>query len=317
MTDTRSVKPLTPGQERWKVIKKTLQRDKFLMLLWLPLLAFYIVFHYAPIPGIIIAFREFKPGRGIYGSGWVGLENIMMFVNSFYCWRLIRNTVILSIYSLVFGFPVPIIFAVVVCEIRQGGLRRVVQTVSYLPHFISTVVLVGMLKQFFCLDTGIVNRIIEMFGGTQVNFFMDPKCFRPLYVGSGIWQSFGFSSIIYISAILGVDPSLYESAKIDGSSKFKDFWYITLPSILPTIIILFIMQLGKVMSVGFEKVYLMYSPSVYDTADVIATYNYRKGIVDSDYSYSSAVGLFNSLINFALVYGSNVLCRKLTNSSLW
>ena len=249
--------------------------------------------------------QYYKPGMGIFSGEWVGLKWFVQFFESHFAYRLIRNTVLISLYSIIYGFPIPILFAICVTEIKNSKFRRIVQTASYLPHFISTVVIVGMVKSFLSLNDGIVNNLIQAFGGKQRNFLMDPSFFRTIYVSSGVWQNFGFNSIIYIAAIVGVDPSLYESAKMDGITKFKEVWYITIPMIAPTIVILFILQLGRVMSVGFEKVYLLYNPSVYETADVISTYIYRKGIESSSYSFSAAVGLFNSVINFAFVYGED------------
>lgn len=296
---------------------KAFKRDKYLFLLFLPIFIWYCVFCYAPLAGIVIAFQDFRPGMGMFGGEWVGLKWFQQFFQSAFAWRLIRNTALLAGYSIIFGFPIPIIFAICISEINNNNVKRVVQTVSYLPHFISTVVIVGMLHNMLSLNGGIVNTIVQFFGGEPQAFLMDKRWFRTVYVASGVWQNFGFNSIIYIAAIVGIDPSLYESAKIDGITKFKEVWYITLPMIASTIIILFILQLGRIMSVGFEKVFLMYSPAVYDTADVLSTYVYRKGIESNSYSFASAVGLFNSVINFAFVYGSNTICRKLTNTSLW
>lgn len=307
-----ALKPLS----RAPLLKRVL-RDRYLVAMFLPFLIYYVVFSYIPMSGLIIAFKDFKPGGGIYGGSWVGMKWFVQFFESQYAYRLVRNTVLISLYSLAFGFPVPILFAVCVSEIRSSGFRRVVQTASYLPHFISTVVMVGILNNFFTMNNGIVNNIITRLGGQQVNFLINPRWFRTLYVGSGIWQGFGFSSIIYIAAITGIDPTLYEAGRIDGITRFKQVYYITLPMILPTIIILFIMQLGRVMSVGFEKVFLMYSSAVYETADVISTYVYRKGIESSNYSFGSAVGLFNSLINFGFVYLANRILRSVTQTSLW
>ena len=287
------------------------------MAMILPILIYYIVFHYLPMSGAIIAFKDFKPGGGIYNGDWVGMKWFIQFFQSPYAFRIIRNTILLSVYSIIFGFPIPILFAICITEIRSSKLRRTIQTVSYLPHFISTVVMVGMLSNMLSMNHGIINDVIIMMGGDPINFLQDPRWFRTLYVGSGIWQGFGFSSIIYIAAINGIDVSLYEAARIDGINKFQQVYYITIPMIAPTIIILFILQLGNLMSVGFEKVFLMYNPAVYETADVISTYVYRKGINSSSYSFASAVGLFNSLINFLLVYVSNAICRKATNTSLW
>lgn len=311
MTGTRLGKP------QRKTLFQLVKRDKYLLAMFLPILAYYIIFHYIPMSGAIIAFKNFKPGKGIYNGDWVGLKWFIQFFESPYAFRTVRNTVLLSLYSLLFGFPTPILFAICVTEIVNDKIRRIVQTVSYLPHFISTVVMVGMITNFFSMNNGIVNVLIGRLGGEQINFLINPRWFRTLYVGSGVWQSFGFNSIIYIAAIAGIDPCLYEAGKIDGITKFKQVWYITIPMIAPTITILFILQLGQIMSVGFEKVYLMYNSSVYETADVISTYVYRKGIESSNYSFASAIGLFNSVINFAFVFVANRLCRITTQTSLW
>lgn len=308
---------LSARKSRSRRFIKALKRDKYLLLMFLPIAVYYIVFHYVPMTGAIVAFKQFKPGHGIYGGDWVGLKWFIQFFKSPFAFRTVRNTVLISLYSILYGFPLPILFAVCVTEIRSNAVRRVVQTVSYLPHFISTVVLVGMINNFFSMNHGLVNDLIVRLGGKPVNFLINPAWFRTLYVGSGVWQSFGFNSIIYIAAITGIDPSLYEAGKIDGITKFQEVVYITIPMISQTIIMLFIMQLGRIMSVGFEKVFLMYSPAVYETADVISTYVYRKGIESNNYGFGSAVGLFNSVVNFAFVFIANQVCRKLTNSSLW
>ena len=308
---------LSARKSRSRRFIKALKRDKYLLLMFLPIAVYYIVFHYVPMTGAIVAFKQFKPGHGIYGGDWVGLKWFIQFFKSPFAFRTVRNTVLISLYSILYGFPLPILFAVCVTEIRSNAVRRVVRTVSYLPHFISTVVLVGMINNFFSMNHGLVNDLIVRLGGKPVNFLINPAWFRTLYVGSGVWQSFGFNSIIYIAAITGIDPSLYEAGKIDGITKFQEVVYITIPMISQTIIMLFIMQLGRIMSVGFEKVFLMYSPAVYETADVISTYVYRKGIESNNYGFGSAVGLFNSVVNFAFVFIANQVCRKLTNSSLW
>ena len=309
--------PAKAKNEKWANIKKIVYRDRYLFLMFAPIFIYYIVFHYLPMTGAIIAFKDYKPGRGIYNGEWVGLKWFIQYFKSPYAFRTIRNTILISFYQIAIGFPIPILFAVCVTEIKQMAFRRVVQTVSYLPHFISTVVLVGMMKQMFTMNNGIVNKFVVMFGGDIINFLNDPAWFRTMYVGSGIWQSFGFSSIIYIAAITGIDPTLYEAGKIDGITKFKEAWYITLPMISQTVVTLFILRLGNILSVGFEKVFLMYSPAVYETADVISTYVYRKGIESTTYSFASAVGLFNSVVNFMFVFIANQVSRKLTDSSLW
>lgn len=309
--------PAKAKNEKWANIKKIVYRDRYLFLMFAPIFIYYIVFHYLPMTGAIIAFKDYKPGRGIYNGEWVGLKWFIQYFKSPYAFRTIRNTILISFYQIAIGFPIPILFAVCVTEIKQMAFRRVVQTVSYLPHFISTVVLVGMMKQMFTMNNGIVNKFVVLFGGDIINFLNDPAWFRTMYVGSGIWQSFGFSSIIYIAAITGIDPTLYEAGKIDGITKFKEAWYITLPMISQTVVTLFILRLGNILSVGFEKVFLMYSPAVYETADVISTYVYRKGIESTTYSFASAVGLFNSVVNFMFVFIANQISRKLTDSSLW
>ena len=296
---------------------KLVKRDRYLLLMLVPITIYYIVFHYLPMTGIVIAFKNFVPGRGIYYGDWVGLKWFNQFVSSAYFGRLIRNTVLISAYSILFGFPVPILFAVCVTEISNLRRRRILQTVSYLPHFISTVVLVGMLRSFFSIDNGVVNVIRMAMGLPQIPFFQDPQYFRSLYVGSGIWQGFGWSSIIYIAAISAIDPELYEAAEIDGISRAGKVRHITIPMIQPTIVLLFIMRMGSLMNVGFEKVFLMYNTAVYETADVISTYVYRKGINDGEFSFASAVGLFNSVVNFMFVFGSNWLSRRMTGSGLW
>lgn len=309
---------MNPSQKDWKKrVKRGLSRDKYLYAMFLPFFIYYVIFKYIPMTGLVIAFKDFKPGHGIYYGEWVGFRWFIQFFKSPYASRTIRNTVLISLYALIFGFPVPILFAICITEISHLKFRRIVQTASYLPHFISTVVLVGIIMNFFSMNNGIVNNIIEKLGGERINFLVNPRWFRTLYVGSGIWQSFGFNSIIYIAAITGIDPVLYEAAKIDGITKFKQAYLITIPMISTTIIVLFILQLGNIMSVGFEKVFLMYSPAVYETADVISTYIYRQGIESSSYSFAAAVGLFNSLINFLFVYTANRICRFTTNTSLW
>lgn len=298
-------------------LSKKIKRDKYLLLMLIPAFIYFFIFSYMPMAGIVIAFKDFKPGMSIYGGRWVGLKWFKQFFDSIYAYRIIRNTVLISIYTILFGFPVPIIFALCVTEVKNMKFRRTLQTVSYMPHFVSTVVVAGIISNFLSLNDGIVNNIIVRLGGEPLNFLMNPKYFRTIYVSSGIWQNFGFKSIIYIAAITSIDPVLYESAKIDGITKFKEIWHITLPMISSTIIILLILQFGSIMNVSFEKVFLLYNSATYETADTISTFVYRKGIESQCYSFSSAVGLLNSLINFVFVYSTNLLSRKITNMSLW
>jgi len=266
--------------------------------------------------GAIIAFKEFNPALGIMGSPWVGFKHFKSFFEGVYFWRLVRNTLLISVYSLIWGFPAPIILALLLNEVKNKYFKRTVQTVSYLPHFISLVVVCGIIKDFTSTD-GVINDIIEFLGGERTNFLMIPEWFRPIYVGSGIWQEVGWGSIIYLAAITNIDPQLYEAATIDGASRCKQIWHITLPGIVPTIVILLILRLGGLMSVGFEKIILLYNSATMETADVISSYVYRRGLLDFDYSFSAAVGLFNSVINLILITSANRLSRKVSETSLW
>lgn len=301
------------------VMKKDFRRNKWLYVMIFPVIVYFLVFSYLPMTGIVIAFKDYKPALGIWGSPWVGnfgLKHFIKFFNNPYFWRLIRNTVLISLYTLLFSFSAPILLALMLNEIRFRKIKRVTQTISYFPHFISTVVVCGMLKQF-CLSDGLFNNVLGMFQVNAKSWLQVPEAFRTIYVGSGIWQSVGWNSIIYIAAIAGVDTQLYEAAEMDGAGRWKKVWHITLPCIKPTIIILFIMQVGKMMSVGYEKIILLYNPAIYETADVISSYVYRKGLLDSDWSYSTAVNLFNSVINFALVLIANRVSNKASETSLF
>ncbi|HHV95977.1 MAG TPA: sugar ABC transporter permease [Clostridiaceae bacterium] len=299
-----------------KDLLKRIYKSRYLYIMLLPTIAFYIIFHYLPMYGIIIAFKDFKASRGILGSPWVGFKHFEQFFSSYYFFRLIRNTFLLNFYGLIFGFPAPIILAILLNELRSEKFKRFVQSVSYLPHFISVVIVVGFIVDFFS-QNGIVNNLLSLFGIEPINFLIEPKWFRPLYVGSGIWQGIGWGSIIYLAAISGIDPELYEAAIIDGAGRFRKIISITIPSIAPTIIIQLIFRIGGMMSVGFEKVFLMYNASTYETADVISTFVYRSGLQRAQYSYAAAVGLFNTIINFILLIGANYISRITTESSLW
>ena len=295
------------------------QKNKAVYFMFLPVVVFYLIFHYYPMSGIILAFKDFKPALGIWGSpftGDYGFEHFLAFFGSSFFGRTITNTILISLYQLIFGFPMPIILALMLNELRSTKFKKVMQTITYFPHFISTVVVCGMLTDF-CLSDGLFNQITGFFGVPSVSMLSEPKLFRTIYVASGIWQSMGWDSIIYLAAIAGIDTQLYEAASLDGAGRFKKIWHITLPGIKGTVVILFIMAIGKMMSVGSEKILLLYNPSTYKTADVISTYVYRKGLLDQDYSYSTAVNLFNSVINFALVFCANALSRKLTETSLF
>lgn len=296
---------------------KHASRDKQLLLIVSPVILYFIVFHYVPMYGVIIAFKKFQPLKGILGSSWAGFRYFEQFFHSVYFWRLIKNTLLLSINALFWGFPVPIIFALLLNELRERFFKRFVQTVSYLPHFISLVVVAGMIVTFTSPLDGVINVILQALGFKPINFLNEPGWFRTIYVSSGIWQGFGWGSIIYLAAIAGINPQLYEAAEVDGATRWHKMRHITIPGIMPTIIILFILNLGQLMDVGIEKILLLYSPATYDTSDVIGTFVYRRGIVNAEYSYAAAIGLFNNLINVTLLVTANYISRKVSETSLW
>ncbi len=292
------------------------KRDKYVYLMLLPVVAYYIIFKYLPMYGVIIAFKDFTPAQGFYDSPWVGFTWFKEFFESYYCWRIIRNTLLLNVYDVLFGFPAPIILALLLNEITSKKFKSLAQTISYVPHFISVVVIAGMVINFTARD-GLINNLITMAGGTPIPFMSSPNWFRAIYVGSGIWQSIGWGSIVYLAALTNVDPSLYEAATVDGAGRWKQLIHITLPSILPTIVIMLILRLGTMMQVGYEKIILLYNPMIYETADVISTFVYRKGLLQMNYSFSAAVDLFNSVINVILLITVNQVCKKLRSTSLW
>ncbi len=297
-------------------LKNDLISNVELYIMILPVIIFYIVFNYMPMYGVLMAFQDFKPMLGIDGSSWVGFENFMSFFSSVNFGRLIRNTLNVSVQSLIFGFPMPIILALLINEVRVKWFARTVQTISYMPHFISIVIACTLVREFTS-DTGIVNSFFQLFGYNGRTMLSQPNLFVPIYVASGIWQEIGWNSIIYLAALSAVDEQLYEAARIDGAGRLAQTWHITLPSIMPTIVILFVMRMGSLLSVGYEKILLLYNPGIYDTADVISTYVFRLGFEQSDYSLSTAIGLFNSVINIALLLSSNFISKKLSGSSLF
>lgn len=299
-------------------IKKEWNRNKYIYFLAIPLIAYYLIFHYGPMYGIIMAFQDFSIADGIMGSPFVGFDNFIKFFNSHYFWRLLRNTLMLSIQNIVWGFPAPLILALLLNEIKHKRFKKTVQTVTYLPHFISLVVVCGMLTQFLSRD-GFITSILSSLGLVEkTNLLAAKEYFRTIYVASGIWQEIGWGTIIYLAALSGVDEQLYEAAAIDGANRFRRLLNVTLPSIAPTIIMLFILRIGQVMSVGFEKVILLYNPQTYETADVLSSYIYRYGLGGSfDYGYTTAIGLFSSVINFILVITANQISKKVSETSLW
>lgn len=304
-----TVKP----KSRLSIILKNYQ----LYLLVLPTLAYFFIFKYIPMYGLQMAFRDFNPGLGISASAWTGLKYFERVLGRAYFYQVIRNTLSISISSLIFGFPMPILFALMLNELKSARYKKIIQTVTYAPHFISTVVVASMVTLFLSPSSGIINKIIEKMGGEAVNFLMKPNAFVPIYVISDIWQGLGWNAIIYISALAAVDPALHESAMIDGASRVQRIIHINLPCILPTVVVLLILQTGKLLSVGFDKVFLLSNDAILERSEVISTYTYRIGITSSQYSQSSAIGFFNSIIQFIMLVLVNSLSRRLSETSLW
>lgn len=307
------LRPKTKAQKLWDKIR----RNWLLYLFVLPSVIYIACFSYAPMYGLQIAFRNFKVKLGFFGSEWVGLKWFTRFFELPRFWQILENTLSISIYSLVCNFLLPIILAVSLNNIRNRRYKKFAQTVTYMPHFISTVVLVGMMSVFFSPQSGFVNTILGWFGVDPIYFMGEERYFRHMYVWSGVWQGVGWGSIIYMAALSGVDPALHEAAMLDGASKLQRIWHIDLPTILPTISIMLIMSFGKVMSVGYEKVYLMQNDLNLQVSEIISTYVYKMGIIGHHYSYSAAIGLFNNVINFILVITMNKVVKKLSGSGLW
>lgn len=304
------------SSQKNKRLKKFLSHWQFYLIIALPLI-YIIIFNYVPMYGVLMAFQRFSPSKGIWGSTWVGLQNFVQFFSSPSSVRTIWNTLVIGVYQLVAGFPIPIILAVALNEVGNRFFKKTVQMVTYAPYFISTVVLVGMMFQVMDLRNGIVNHFITALGGEAINFMGEADMFRHIYVWSGVWQSAGYNSIIYIAALAGVSKELQEAAIIDGASRLKRIWHVDLPAIAPQIIILLIFNVGSVMGVGYEKVYLMQNSLNTSKSEVISTFVYKVGLVNADYGFSTAVGLFNSLISIILLTSTNFIAKKLSDTSLW
>ena len=292
------------------------KKHRFKYFIILPVIIFLILFAYKPMYGIIIAFKNYRPSRSIAASEWVGFFYFKQFIKDPYFLRVIRNTLLISVQQIVFSFPVPIIFAILLNEIRVSWFKRTIQTISYMPHFISTVVICGMISAF-CQSGGVINDVIAFFGGARKNLLSDPDYFYPVYILSDIWQGMGWSSIIYLAALAGIDQEQYEAARIDGASRIQQMIYITFPGLLPTVSMMLILRLGSILSVGYEKILLLYQPLTYEVADVISTYVYRRGLLDADYSYSTAVSLFNSVVNIIFLVAANKFSQKAGQSGLF
>lgn len=282
-----------------------------------PVIMYFLIFHYWPMYGVQLAFKDFIATNGIFGSPWVGFKHFERFFDSYYFWRLIKNTLGIGLYELAVGFPVPIILALMINEVRHTFYKRLIQTVTYMPHFLSTVVMVGMIMIFLSPETGIVGQVIKLFGGEPIRFMTEPDWFKTIFVTSGVWQQMGWSSIIYLAALSGIDPQLHEAARVDGASRLQRIWHINIPGIMPTIVILLILKAGSILGVGFEKVFLMQNNLNLESSDVISTFVYRSGMLEAQYSFATAVDLFNSVINFIMLVTVNFIARRAGGSSLW
>lgn len=312
--DTKTVSPLNVYRKTF--IKKFMD-SRILLLMILPAVIFYILFQYKPIWGILIAFKQYSIYKGFGASPWVGFRYFIQFFSSPDAFVIIRNTFLLSLYMLIWEFPMPILFALMLNEVANPKAKKLVQTISYMPHFISTVVVCSMVTMFLSPSTGIVNNLLDALGYERIYFLSKDYLYRTIYIASGIWKETGFNSIIYLTAIAGIEIQLYESARIDGANKLRQILHVTLPCIAPTIVILFILNIGSLMNVGFDKSYLLQTPSTYGVSDVISTYVYRSGIKDGNFSYGTAIGLFNSVINIVFLVAANTLAKRAGETSLW
>ena len=299
-------------------IIREIRKNRCLYLMLIPVIVYYVLFKYGPMLNIVIAFQDFKMIKGISGSKWVGLRNFEKFFHLKDCWRLIRNTLLLSVYSILFHFPVPIILALMINELRNPQAKRVIQTISYMPHFISMVVVCSLIRSFVS-GSGVINTMISALNPKWMspNLLTVAGYYRPIHILSSMWQEIGWDSIIYLAALSGVDPQLYEAAYIDGASKWQRILRVTLPGITPVITVQFIMRVGRVMSVGYEKILLLYNPGIYETADVISTYMYRYGLLGANYGVGAAVGIFNTVISLLILVSVNTCFRRFTEDSLW
>ncbi|HIT84512.1 MAG TPA: sugar ABC transporter permease [Candidatus Ornithomonoglobus intestinigallinarum] len=299
-----------------EAIKKDFRKNHTIYFLLIPLFIYYILFCYGPMYGAVIAFKRYSPALGIMGSEWVGFRYFEQFLTSDYFWKIMRNTILIALYSIIFCFPAPILLALLLNEVRVTWYKKTVQTLTYLPHFISMVIICGLIRNFVASD-GLIGQICKLLGGTPENLLMKQEYFRAIYIISDIWQSIGWNSIIFLAALAGVDQELYDAAVVDGAGRLKQTLHVTLPAIMPTIIVMLILRVGGILSVNGEKVILLYNELIFDTADVIGSFTYRKGLVEQNYSYSAAVGLLMSVVNFFFVTMANKISKKAGGYNLW
>ncbi|GGH09708.1 sugar ABC transporter permease [Paenibacillus segetis] len=294
-----------------------MKRDRQLLVLFLPCLIFYIIFRYGPLFGLTIAFKDYNVFEGIFGSKWVGLKHFVKFFSGNDFLMLFKNTLTLGFFTLIFGFPIPILLAISLNELRVKWLKKSIQTLTYLPAFLSIVIICSMVIDFLSPNTGLINKLMAAVGLEKIYFMIIPEWFRTIYVASDIWANAGYDAIIYLAAVAGISPTLYEAAKVDGCSRWKSLWNITLPGLMPTILIMFILRTGKMLQIGYEKVLLLYNPTTYEVADVFSTYVYRKGLIESNYSYAAAVGMFEAFIAMIMLLSANFISKKAGGKGLW
>ncbi len=299
-----------------KKCKAQLHANKWLYLMFLPVFAWFAVFAYLPMGWMVIAFQKYDIVKGISGSTWVGWQNFQNLFKDPYFFRLLGNTLLMNVYGTIFGFPLPIILAIAFNEIRHKKFKKVTQTISYLPYFISSVVVMSMVINFLS-PTGLVNMVLKSLGMKSIYFLQYPKYFRTIFISTGIWQGTGFSAIVYMAALAGIPSEQYEAATVDGAGKFQRMLYVTLPGLLPTIVIMFLINLGSILNVGHERIILLYNPAVYETADVFNSYVYREGILNHRYGYTQALTIFQNVVGFVLVTTANKITRKLDGTTLW
>lgn len=316
-TDTKHAVGPAPGKPGIYRVKRALRRDLQLLLLCAVPILYFILFHYVPMYGVQIAFKDFRAVDGIWGSQWCGFKHFDRFFSSSQFWPLIKNTLGLSFLQILLGFPIPVLLAIMLNQVKHQRFRKFVQSIVYCPHFISIVVLTGMLYIFLSPRNGLINQVIQLFGGEPIFFLGDAKYFKLTFVLSGIWQNAGWSAIIYIAALAGISPDLYEAAQVDGANKWQRIWHIDIPGILPTVVMMLILEVGKVMNLGFQKAYLMQNAQNLAASEIISTYIYKVGMIDAQYSYSAAINLFNNLVNIILLVTVNHIAKKTTDNSLW
>jgi len=295
---------------------ENIRQNKLVYLMWVPVFVYYAIFHYAPMAGIVIAFKDYKPFKGMLGSNWVGFRWFVDFLTGPYAWRTIRNTLLINVLQVTLCFWNPILLALLLNEVKNKVFKRTIQTISYMPHFVSLVVMCGLI-QTFSRSTGLFSAIGALFGAEPQNYLSIMDAYRPIYIISHSWKVMGWGSIIYLATLSSVDPNLYEAAACEGAGRFRQMWHITLPSLVPVIVIQLIMRLGRMMSEGAEKTILLYNPAIYEVSDIISSFVYRRGLMELNYSYGAAVDLFNVVVNVTILTTANWASRTFIKESLW